>query len=112
MQPRTQHQIIANAIRVFNRNGDSRRLKSKRCGKALYKMLYRGMRERGMNVYKVDGEIETCDIQEEFMNLFEQPYEGINNKCLDGYLKNLYNNPYPIYHIYISLINNQFFFED
>lgn len=110
MQPRTQHQIIANAIRVFNRSGDSRRLKSKRCGKALYKMLYREMLARGINVYKVGGEIETCDIQEEFIPMFEQHCDGINNKCLEGYLKDL-KNPSSIYHIYMSIINDQVYFE-
>lgn len=113
MQPRTQHQIIANAIRVFNRNGDAKRIKSKKCIKAMYKMLYRGMREEGMNVCMVNGKIDMSNLQDKYSHFVDIPlHEKLTNDTLNGYSDRFYNNPYRIYHMYSGVVNNEIFFEN
>ncbi|AHK11523.1 hypothetical protein S140_116 [Shewanella sp. phage 1/40] len=110
MRPEKQERIINKGIKLFLKDGDKKHLQSKLCLKAMYKMLYRAFKEEGINVYKVNGEIETKSVQEAYEFLFDLKPEPLTSGALYYYSDRYYRNPYRLYEMYMKIINDELVF--
>ena len=112
MRPEKQERIINKGIKLFLKDGDKTYLQSKLCLKAMYKMLYRAFKEEGINVYKVDGEIETKDVQTEYKGILDLDTNPLTADTLFYYSDRYYHNPYRLYKMYMKIVNDELLYEE
>ena len=75
-------------------------------------MLYRSFKEEGILVSKVKGEVETKNVQERYMHIFDLDTWPLTSDTLHYYSDRYYYNPYRLYEMYMKIINDELEFKE